>query len=113
MVKKKAMSVATSRKIAGSGLGFRHIMLAHKRDELSGVKTILGEHDETETRDIDDELPTNVNGVNKCMEYVRIFMEENSCDNFSDNYALLEQFEMIALKKKRQSRITEFIDWIP
>eukprot|EP00105_Crassostrea_gigas_P036089 XP_019920237.1 PREDICTED: uncharacterized protein LOC109617846 [Crassostrea gigas] len=47
------------------------------------------------------------------MEYVRIFMEENSCDNFSDNYALLEQFEMIALKKKRQSRITEFIDWIP
>lgn len=44
MVEKKAMSVATSRKIAGSGLGFRHIMLAHKRDELSGVKTLLGEH---------------------------------------------------------------------
>lgn len=58
--------------------------------------------------DIDDELPTNVNGVNKCMEYVQIFVEENGCDN----YALLEQFEMIALKK-RQSRITEFIDWIP
>lgn len=47
------------------------------------------------------------------MEYVRIFIEENGCDNFSDNYALLEQFEMIAIKKKRQSRITEFIDWIP
>lgn len=70
------------------------------------------EADETETGDIDDELPTNVNGVNKCMEYVRRFMEENGCDNFSDYYALLEQFEMIALKKKRQSRITEFIDWI-
>lgn len=44
MVEKKAMSVATSRKIAGSGLEFRHIILAHKRDELSGVTTLLGEH---------------------------------------------------------------------
>lgn len=44
MVEQKAMSVATSRKIAGSGLGVRHIILAHKRDELSGVKTLLGEH---------------------------------------------------------------------
>lgn len=44
MVEKKSMSVATSRKIAGSGLGFRHIILAHKRDELSGVTTLLREH---------------------------------------------------------------------
>lgn len=80
---------------------------------ISNHKTCEDEADETETGDIDDELPINVNGVNKCMEYVRIFMEEKGCDNFGDNNAFLEQFEMIALKKKRQSRITEFIDWIP
>lgn len=68
--------------------------------------------DETETGsgDLDDELPTSIKCANRCMEYMQRFLEENGCDDFSDYYGLQEKCEIIALKKKRQSMITEFID---
>lgn len=80
------------------------------KDESSDIEERSEEETETGSGDLDDEPPTSVNGANKCMEYMRRFLEEHGCDDFSDYYGLQEKCEIIALKKKRQSMITEFID---
>lgn len=71
------------------------------KDEFSDIEESNEEDIEIGSGDFDDEIFININGVKKCMEYIRRFLEENGCDDFNDYYGFLEKCEIIVFKNKK------------
>ncbi|KAH3871770.1 hypothetical protein DPMN_034984 [Dreissena polymorpha] len=68
---------------------------------------------EEEDADTPIRLPVTASDARKALEEVRRFLEDTGCSDYKTFYDLEDLVEKVAEKSRRQTKITEFINWIP